>query len=217
MNLKIALLGPPGSGKGTQAKKLSSKFDLEHISTGDILRDEVAKETELGEKAKEYMKSGELVPDDLVISMIEERISNKEGYVLDGFPRTIEQAEKLEEISDLHVVTYLDVGEEELLNRLANRRSCKDCGTTFHLEYGPPQEEGVCDECGGELHQREDDSEEVVRERLEVYEQETKPLIEYYQEKGKLIKVDGEQRIDKVFISLIFRIDHFRSGDLRSM
>ncbi|BDC36656.1 MAG: adenylate kinase [Candidatus Methanoliparum thermophilum] len=200
--MKIILLGPPGSGKGTQARFIIEKYGISGISTGDILRDEVKNKTELGLKAKEYMDAGKLVPDDLVIKMVEERL-NKEGYVLDGFPRTLSQAKSLDKILDrindrIDYVIYIDISEEEIIKRMSGRRICKDCGSVYHLLFNPPKVDGKCDLCEGELYQRDDDKEETIRKRLKVYEEDTKPLIKYYKDKGILRRVDGSKDIEEV-------------------
>jgi adenylate kinase len=204
MYLKIVLLGPPGSGKGTQAKRLVEELNVTHISTGDLLREAVKAGSELGLKAKEYMDAGKLVPDELVIALMREKISALEGgFILDGFPRTIEQAERLEEITDIDAVIDLKVDHELLVERLTRRRSCRECGAVYHLMFNPPKEEGKCDRCGGELYQRSDDTEETVRKRLDTYMENTLPLVEYYRSRGKLIEVDGGRDIGEVFYSIM--------------
>ncbi|RLI87126.1 MAG: adenylate kinase [Archaeoglobales archaeon] len=205
--MNIILLGPPGGGKGTQAKKIVEKYGIPHIATGDILRDAVAKGTELGKKAKEYMDRGELVPDEIVIGIVEERLKQpdcEKGFLLDGFPRTLKQAEALDDMlkglnRKIDVTIYIDVPEEEVVRRIANRRSCKRCGAVYHLIYAPPKEPNKCDKCGGELYQRDDDKEETVRQRFKVYMENTAPLIEYYEKKGLLYRVDGTKSIDEVW------------------
>lgn len=204
MSSIIVLLGPPGSGKGTQAKRLSNELGLVHISTGDILREAVKSGTALGKQAKEYMERGELVPDDLVIAIVDEKIREMKDsdVILDGFPRTITQAEKLEAISPVDVVINLNVDDNHVIERLTKRRTCRNCGAIFHLIFNPPKKEGVCDYCGGELYQREDDREETVRERLRVYRENTLPLIDYYRKKGKLVEIDGSGKIDDVYAEI---------------
>jgi adenylate kinase len=205
--MNIILLGPPGGGKGTQAKKIVEKYGIPHIATGDILREAVAKGTELGKKAKEYMDRGELVPDEIVIGIVRERLKQpdcEKGFLLDGFPRTIKQAEALDEMlkelgKDIDAVIYIDVPEEEIVKRITYRRTCRNCGAVYHLIYAPPKEDNKCDKCGGELYQRDDDKEEVVRQRFKVYMENTAPLIEYYEKKGLLYRVDGTKSIDEVF------------------
>ncbi|WP_457548741.1 adenylate kinase [Archaeoglobus sp.] len=208
--MNIILLGPPGGGKGTQAKKIVEKYGVPHIATGDILREAVAKGTELGKKAKEYMDRGELVPDEIVIGIVRERLKQpdcEKGFLLDGFPRTIKQAEALDEMlkelgKSIDVVIYIDVPEEEVVKRITYRRTCRNCGAVYHLIYAPPKEDNKCDKCGGELYQRDDDKEEVVRQRFKVYMENTAPLIEYYEKKGLLYRVDGTKSIDEVFAQI---------------
>ena len=205
--MNIILLGTPGGGKGTQAKKIVEKYGIPHIATGDILREAVAKGTELGKKAKEYMDRGELVPDEIVIGIVRERLKQpdcEKGFLLDGFPRTIKQAEALDEMlkelgKDIDAVIYIDVPEEEIVKRITYRRTCRNCGAVYHLIYAPPKEDNKCDKCGGELYQRDDDKEEVVRQRFKVYMENTAPLIEYYEKKGLLYRVDGTKSINEVF------------------
>lgn len=197
-SLNLVLLGGPGAGKGTQAEKLKKSRGLNHISTGDILRSEVASETDLGMKAKEYMDKGDLVPDDLVIDMVERHISGLEGILFDGFPRTVAQAEALEDIIDLDLVLYIDVSEEEVVKRLSARRVCSNCGANYNVKFKPPEEEGVCDNCGGELVQREDDQPEVIQERYDTFISKTQPLVDYYKQKDLLARIDGEASPQKV-------------------
>ncbi|HIJ00137.1 MAG: adenylate kinase [Candidatus Methanomethylophilaceae archaeon] len=200
MDTKIVLLGPPGSGKGTQAEKMEDELGLVRLSTGDILREAVRNETELGREAKGFMDKGQLVPNDLVIDLMKEKISHlDDGYILDGFPRTVEQAEALESIAEIDHVINLEVDDEELVNRLTKRRTCPNCNAVYHLIYKPPKKEGVCDRCGGKLYQRSDDSEETVRNRLKVYRENTYPLIEYYKKKGVLHNIDGKGDIKEIF------------------
>ena len=200
MGFKIILLGPPGSGKGTQAEKLNDDLGLIRLSTGDMLREAVRNGTELGIMAKEYMDKGALVPDDVVIGLMKEKIvSLKEGFVLDGFPRTVQQAEALGEFVEIDHVINLDVDDEELVDRLTKRRSCPDCNVVFHLLYKPPMKDGVCDKCGAALYQRSDDTEETVRARLKVYRDNTFPLIEYYDKQEKLVNIDGKGNINQIY------------------
>jgi len=198
MGKHVLLLGAPGAGKGTQSKRLAEEFDLEHVTTGDALRANKDMETEYG-TPREYMEAGELVPDELVDEIVAEALDSADGYVLDGYPRNLSQAETLTEITDLDAVLYLDVSEEELVERLTGRRVCDDCGANYHVEFSPPEEAGVCDECGGELIQRDDDTEETVRERLRVYHENTEPVVEHYRDEGVLVEVDGEGTPDDVF------------------
>lgn len=208
--MRLILLGPPGSGKGTQSNLLHGKFSIPKISTGDILRASVEGGTELGKQAKKFMDKGELVPDEVVISLIKQRIVEPDceaGYILDGFPRTIVQAEKLEETlaamgQNISSVVDLEVDREELLVRLSGRRTCKTCGTMFHQISHLPKTEGICDECGGELYQRPDDNEETIVKRLEVYSKETAPLKEFYRNQGKLKTIQGRGGMDTIFSQL---------------
>jgi len=200
MGFRIILLGPPGSGKGTQAEKLNDDLGLIRLSTGDMLREAVRDKTALGMMAKEYMDKGALVPDDVVIGLMREKITSlKEGFVLDGFPRTVQQADALSEFVDIDHVINLDVDDEELVSRLTKRRSCPDCNVVFHLLYKPPMKDGICDKCGAALYQRSDDTEGTVRERLKVYRENTFPLIEYYDKKGKLVDIDGSGDINEIY------------------
>jgi len=204
--MNIILLGPPGGGKGTQARFITEKFGIPQISTGDMLRDAVTNKTDLGLKAKEYMDAGKLVPDDLVIQIVEERLKRddcKDGFILDGFPRTLLQAEALDKIltrmsKKIDYVINIDVPAEDIVKRLTSRRICKKCGNIYNLLSNPPKIDGKCDICGGELYQREDDKEETVRRRLQVYKEDTEPLIMYYKSKGVLKTIDGRKDIDDV-------------------
>ncbi|MGZ0746503.1 adenylate kinase [Haloparvum sp. AD34] len=198
MSRNILLLGAPGAGKGTQSKKLAEEYDLEHVTTGDALRANKDMETEYG-TPRSFMEAGELVPDPVVNEIVKVALEEADGYVLDGYPRNLDQAEYLDEITDLDAVIYLDVSEEELVDRLTGRRVCDECGANYHVEFQPPEEAGVCDECGGELIQREDDTEETVRERLQVFYDNTEPVIEHFREQGDLIEIDGEATPDEVF------------------
>ena len=198
MKSTIVLLGPPGSGKGTQGEKLSEELGYTRLSTGDMLREAVRNGTELGKKAKEYMDSGALVPNDLIIGLMKEKIAQaKGGVILDGFPRTVEQADALAEQLDVDLALNLDVADED--NRLTKRRSCPDCNAVYHLIYNPPKQEGVCDKCGSKLYQRDDDKEETVLNRLKVYRENTMPLIDYYEKKGTLVTIEGVGSIDEIF------------------
>ena len=210
--MNLILLGGPGAGKGTQAKKLIKKYQIPQISTGDILRAAVKEGTEMGKKAKEFMDAGQLVPDEVVIGIIKDRLKEpdcQKGFILDGFPRTVPQAEALEKVlSDMskkidHVVS-IDVDEEELVTRLTGRRTCKDaaCGQMYHVKFTPPKKEGVCDKCGGELYQRDDDNETTVRSRLATYNQATKPLIDHYKAKGLIRPIPGVGGIDDIFTKI---------------
>lgn len=204
----VILLGPPGSGKGTQAVRLTKELGIPHISTGDLFRENVSKDTELGQRAKTYMNAGKLVPDEVVLDMLFDRVSRPDsanGYLLDGFPRTISQAEALEKHLGPNtelIVLELDVPDEIIVKRAEGRLTCKSCGTIYNRYFSPPAKEGVCDKCSGELYQRPDDKLEVVQERLRVYHDQTQPLVEYYTRKGVLRQVDGTQPPDEVFKAL---------------
>jgi adenylate kinase len=205
--MNLILLGGPGAGKGTQAKKLIDRYHIPQISTGDILRAAVKEGTELGRKAKEFMDAGKLVPDEVVIGIVEERLKQpdaKKGFILDGFPRTVPQAQALDAAlaklgSKIDHVVSIDVDEEALVERLTGRRTCKSCGQMFHVKFTPPNKAGVCDKCGGELYQRDDDNETTVRSRLATYNQATKPLIDYYSAKGQVRPIAGVGGIDDIF------------------
>ena len=204
--MKLILLGPPGAGKGTQAKMLTDEFGIPQISTGDILRAAVKDGTPMGVKAKSFMDSGGLVPDEVVIGIVAERLQKEDcepGFILDGFPRTVPQADALatnlvELDKNLDAVISLEVDVEALVERLTGRRTCKNCGRGYHITFDPSSAEGVCDACGGELFQRDDDQEETIRKRLEVYNQQTAPLTSYYAEAGLLKSLDGMQQIETV-------------------
>jgi adenylate kinase len=205
--MNIILLGPPGAGKGTQAKMLVEKYGIPQISTGDILRAAVKEGTQLGKEAKRCMDKGELVPDAVVIGIVEERIQQpdcKQGYMLDGFPRTVPQAEALDGMlknlnSQIDDVVSIEVDNEELVKRLTGRRTCRECGAGFHIMFDPPKQEGICDKCGGELYQRDDDNVETVTSRLKVYEAQTLPLIDYYKAQEKVRPIDGVGDIKGIF------------------
>jgi len=209
--MRLILLGPPGAGKGTQADGIASKYGIPHISTGDIFRKNIKEGTVLGTKAKEYMNQGLLVPDSLVIDIVEDRLKEddaKSGFLLDGFPRTVNQAEALDDVlsklsTSLNHVINIKVNPEILIGRAVGRRICKACGATYHIEFNSPSKEGICDKCGGELYQRDDDNEATVSKRVKVYLDETSPLIDYYGKKNKLVEVNGEQDIDKVFVDIV--------------
>jgi len=209
--MRIILLGPPGCGKGTQADIISKDFGIPHISTGDILRDNVKRGTDVGKNAKEYMDSGRLVPDEIIICMMKERFLEDDctkGFLLDGFPRTIAQAEALDDLLNqmdmsLDYIVNIDVNDEDIINRISKRLSCPNCGEVYNLLFKKPKKEMSCDTCGGKLHQRDDDKEEVIRNRLDVYRKQTAPLISYYKEKIK--NVDGSKNIGEV-TKVIFKI-----------
>lgn len=212
--MRLILLGPPGAGKGTQAEKIAKEFNIPHISTGDIFRANIKNETELGIKAKQYIDNGELVPDSVVVAIVEDRIKQddtKNGFLLDGFPRTENQALALDEVLNeseisLDAVINITVDSKVLVSRITGRRICKDCGATYHIEFNPPAEEGVCDLCGGELYQRSDDNEDTVQNRIDVYNKQTAPLIEYYSKQDLIKTIDGEQAIDKVFTDIVKKL-----------
>ncbi len=200
MKSTIVLLGPPGSGKGTQGEKLSDELGYIRLSTGDMLREAVRNQTELGKKAKEFMDAGALVPNDLIIGLMKEKIAQAEGgVILDGFPRTVEQADALAEQLDVDLALNLDVDDAELISRLTKRRSCPQCNAVYHLISKPPMKEGICDKCGSELYQRDDDTEATVSNRLKVYRENTMPLIDYYADKGTLVTIKGIGTIDEIF------------------
>lgn len=205
--MRVVLLGAPGAGKGTQAKKLIEKYNIPQISTGDLLRAAVAAGTTLGKEAKSYMDKGELVPDSVVLGMVEERLKQddcKKGYILDGFPRNTKQAEAIDKmLGDLNMsisaALSVDVPFEDLMKRLTGRRTCKACGQMYNVYFGPSKKEGFCDKCNGELFQRDDDKEETIKKRLDVYSAQTAPLIDYYGKKGILKSVSGTGSIDDIF------------------
>ena len=203
---RILLLGPPGAGKGTQSERLAERYGVEHVTTGAALRANRDVETEHG-TPREFMEAGELVPDPVVDEIVDTALSAADGFVLDGYPRNLDQAETLSGMTDLDAVILLEVDREELVDRLTGRRVCPECEANYHVEFSPPATEGVCDECGADLIQREDDGEETVRERLRVYEENTAPVVERYREAGRLVTVDGEGSPDEVFDRLVAAID----------
>lgn len=208
--MKIIMLGAPGAGKGTQAKMLADKYKIPHVSTGDIFRANIKNETELGTKAKVYMDQGMLVPDELTCDLVVDRIKQddcKDGYILDGFPRTIPQAECLDKALDalndkIDFAVNVEVPDENIIRRMSGRRACLSCGRTYHIVYNPPKEEGICDECKKELVLRDDDKPETVEKRLKVYHEQTQPLIDYYRNKGVLAEVDGTRDMQEVFTAI---------------
>ena len=209
--MKIIMLGAPGAGKGTQAKKIAEKYQIPHISTGDIFRANIKGGTELGMKAKTFMDQGMLVPDEITIGMLMDRIGQEDcinGYVLDGFPRTIPQAESLtkalaERGEKVDYAINVDVPDENIINRMSGRRACLGCGATYHITFNPPVKEGICDTCGQERVLRDDDKPETVKKRLDVYHQQTQPLIDYYKNAEVLAEVDGTQPMDAVFQGIV--------------
>lgn len=220
MEMNIVLFGPPGSGKGTQAKLLAEKYGIPHISTGDILRENLKNKTKLGLAAKSYMDRGELVPDDVLIGIIKDRLSQSDcasGFLLDGYPRTVPQADALRTIlsemgKKLDIVLNIDVRDDELMKRLTGRRMCA-CGASYHILFNPPKQAGICDLCGNQLYQRDDDKEEAIRNRLDVYKRQTQPLIDYYTKEGMMVTVNGAAGISEVFDEIISALDGFRTGD----
>ena len=209
--MKIIMLGAPGAGKGTQAKMIAEKYTIPHVSTGDIFRANIKNGTELGKEAKKYMDQGQLVPDELTVKILLDRVSQddcKNGYVLDGFPRTIPQAEVLEEAlaklgEKIDYAINVDVPDENIINRMSGRRACVACGATYHIVYNPTKVEGVCDVCGKELIIRDDDKPETVKNRLDVYHKQTQPLIDFYSNKGVLRSVDGTRDMKDVFAAIV--------------
>lgn len=209
--MRLILLGPPGSGKGTQASLLSEKYDIPSISTGDILRQSIEAQEELGLKAKKYMDEGALVPDELVIEIVKSRLTKsdcKYGFILDGFPRTVAQAEALDVILDslgysVNAVVDIDVKDEIVIKRLSGRRMCRTCQRIYHIVSLPPKTDGICDNCGSALYQRDDDKPEAIKKRLQVYMMQTAPLIRYYREKGELISINGDREIKDVYKDII--------------
>ena len=209
--MKIIMLGAPGAGKGTQAKMLAAKYDIPHISTGDIFRANIKNGTELGAKAKEYMDKGLLVPDELVVDLIMDRFKAddcKNGYILDGFPRTSPQAEALDKAlsavgESIDYAINVEVPDENIVNRMSGRRACVGCGATYHIKYSPTKVEGKCDTCGADLIIRDDDKPETVQKRLGVYHEQTQPLIDYYTNKGCLVEVDGTKDMNEVFSDIV--------------
>ena len=209
--MKIIMLGAPGAGKGTQAKKIAAKYEIPHISTGDTFRANIKNGTELGKKAKTYMDQGLLVPDELVVDLVVDRVNQDDctkGYVLDGFTRTIPQAEALDAALEkmgqkIDYAIDVDVPDENIINRMSGRRACVDCGATYHIVYAPTKKENICDNCGGGLILRDDDKPETVKKRLDVYHEQTQPLIDYYTKAGALRTVDGTIDIDEVFAAIV--------------
>jgi len=209
--MKLVLLGPPGAGKGTQAEKISDKYNIPAISTGHIIRNAIADKTPVGVEAKTYIDRGELVPDSMVIKMVEERLKEddcKNGYILDGFPRTVSQAEAMEILPiPIDMVLEISVDEDVIVDRLSGRRECSACGATYHVKANPPKREDVCDKCSGQLVCREDDVPDVIRNRISVYKKQTEPLEEYYEKKGLLVSVEGLNEVEDTTRAVIEAID----------
>ena len=215
MSTNLILLGPPGSGKGTQAHMMVERYRIPQISTGDILRAAVKGETSLGKEAKRYMEQGELVPDELVVSIIRDRLKASDcdgGFILDGFPRTLPQAEALDTTlkgmeRKIDYVLNIEVEKDELIRRLTGRRTCRSCGAMYHILFDPPKNDGICDKCGGKLYQRDDDKQETIRFRLQVYEKQTAPLIDYYCKRGLLRSIKGVGEIKDIFHKIVKAIE----------
>ncbi|MCD5409112.1 adenylate kinase [Candidatus Bipolaricaulota bacterium] len=199
----LVLLGPPGAGKGTIAKRLAAEHGYLHLSTGDILRDEVTRGTELGRKAKAYMDAGELVPDELILAMVKEHVAGKDGILFDGFPRTLAQARGLEEIAPIQLVLFLELDRDTVVRRLSGRRVCPQCGALYNLVTQPPKEDERCDHCGAGLIQRDDDRPEVIARRFEVYMKDSAPLVDYYQGKGILVRLDAARPPEEVYAAAL--------------
>ena len=211
--MKLVVFGPPSAGKGTQAQKLSQKLKIPQVSTGDLLRKAVADQTPLGKKVKSYLDQGKLGPDNLIVELIKDRVSKPDasrGYLLDGFPRTMPQAEALAKMTDIDLVLSIVVDPEVLVERAVGRRSCPKDGSVYHIKFNPPKRDMVCDKCGAQLMQRDDDKEETVRNRLKVYQEQTAPLIEYYRKRGKLVDIDGSGGIDAVFERMVKAISSLK-------
>lgn len=223
--MKIIMVGAPGAGKGTQAKRIAEKYGIPHVSTGDIFRANLKEGTELGLKAKVFMDKGALVPDEITIGMLMDRIHQpdcKDGYVLDGFPRNIPQAEALtkalsEANESMDAVVDVDVPDENIMDRMSGRRTCRKCGEGYHTKYNPPKVDGVCDVCGGELYIRDDDKPETVKKRLTVYHDQTQPLIDYYTKQGILKSVNGTQMMEKVFADIVKILDSCEEAVLKRL
>lgn len=212
---KLLIMGPPGAGKGTQAANIVSKYGVCHISTGDMFRSAIKNGTEMGKLAQKYIENGELVPDSVTVGIVKERLSQQDilekGFLLDGFPRNLDQAHSLDTILEelgynLDAVINVSVLDEILINRIIGRRICRQCGATYHIEFNKPNVEGVCNECGGELYIRKDDTRETAENRLNVYSTQTQPLLDFYAERGLLVEIDGDQAVSKVFSDIVERL-----------
>lgn len=213
VSMKLVIFGPPSAGKGTQAQKLSKQYGIPQVATGDLLRKAVADKTPLGLKIKSYLDQGKLGPDDVIVQLIKERIAKpdcKNGFLLDGFPRTMGQAKELERMTDMDLVLSIVVDFEALVERAVGRRTCPKCSAVYHITFNPPMNEGICEKCGSKLIQRDDDKEETVRNRLRVYQEQTAPLVEYYKKKGRLVDIDGAGGIDAVFAQMVDAISHLK-------
>ncbi len=212
--MRLVLLAPPGAGKGTQSRRLSRRNHVPHIETGKILRRAIREETDLGQRAQRYIESGDLVPDEIMVELVQQRLAQPDcasGFILDGFPRTLTQADRIGEYlssqgTPLDAVIFLDIDDEVVFNRLKNRRVCDDCGRTYHLEARPPSDSGVCDRCGGDLVRRDDDNREAIQHRLEVYREKTRPLLDYYRDRELLVEIDGERPIEEVTDSILEKL-----------
>jgi adenylate kinase len=207
--MKLVFIGPPGVGKGTYAKAVSEKFGIPHISTGDIFREEIKKGSELGKRVKEFLDKGLLVPDDIVIEVVKQRLSMddcRKGFILDGFPRTLQQAEALEQFASPEWAFLFQARDETILERLGGRRVCPNCGAIYHIKYMPPKVPGICDKCGTPLIQRKDDTPEVIMERLKIYREQFTPIILFYKERGRLVEIDANEQADKVVPVVIERL-----------
>ncbi len=208
--MKLILLGPPGVGKGTQANLLEKKFQIPKISTGDILRSEIQSQSVLGKKAQQFIHDGKLVPDEIVVGIIKQRLQKPDcnpGFILDGFPRTLPQAEALKKITSIDHIIYLKVEKEELIRRLEGRRTCSRCAKMYHITFTPPKKESVCDECGGDLIQRKDDHRETISKRFQEYDHLTKPLLDYYKKQKNLKEIDGLASVEEVFKHVLEKVE----------
>lgn len=215
--MKLIFLGPPGAGKGTQSIKIASHYNITHISTGDIFRSAVSEGTQLGNEAKSYMDKGELVPDNVVIGIIVERLKRndvKTGFVLDGFPRTIQQAKVLDEelgSNGINAVVELTVSDKELISRISGRRVCKNCGKNYHVKFDPPKNDALCDDCSGDVFQREDDKVDTVKKRIDVYKNQTSPLSEYYKNNNRLVQINGEREVNIIQKDIINQLNNLKN------
>lgn len=213
IRMKLVIFGPPSAGKGTQAQRLSKKYGIPQIATGDLLREHVAKKTPIGIKVKEILDAGKLGPDDLIVQIIKDRVSQPDctnGYLLDGFPRTMNQAKELEKMTDIDLVLNIGVDTEVLVERAVGRRICPNCAAVYHIIFNPPKQPRICDKCGSPLIQRDDDKEETVRKRLKVYQDQTAPLIDHYRKMGKIMDIDGSLGIDGVFEQMIRAVERMK-------